>query len=69
VLAHSLSLNRTRWDLNSDYSDGLPPITFQELDSRCFDVRDFVPKDHVSRFIVGLVRGSLEPAPEICTGR
>src|SRR4029077_19662524 len=23
VLAHSPSLNQTRWDLNSDYSDGL----------------------------------------------
>ena len=25
------------------------------------NVRDFVPKDHVSRFIVGLVRESLDP--------
>src|SRR5205823_13209594 len=41
VLAHSPSLNQTRWDLNSDYSDRL-------LADECPDVSPFIGQTSVS---------------------
>ena len=47
-------------DLTSDYEQALPPRNIDHTLLLPPSVQDFVPKDHVSRFIVGLVRESLD---------
>ena len=46
-----------------DYEQALSPLEYRS-DA---NVRDFVPKDHVSRFIVGLVRESLDLKAIMCS--
>jgi transposase len=43
-----------------DYEQALSPLEYRSDAALPPNVRDFVPKDHVSRFIVGLVRESLD---------
>ena len=54
IQAWTMSKHFSLW--NIDQTLLLPP-----------NVRDFVPKDHVSRFIVGLVRESLDLKAIMCS--
>ena len=52
--------NPSESDSSLDYEQALRPWNIDQTLLLPPNVRDFVPKDHVSRFIVGLVRESLD---------
>ena len=52
--------SRSESDSTSGYEQVFSPLEYRSDAASAANVRDFVPKDHVSRFIVGLVRESLD---------
>ena len=59
--------NPSEFDLSLNYEQALSPLEYRSDAALPPNVRDFVPKDHVSRFIVGLVRESLDLKAIMCS--